>query len=103
MTTENKKSYTKRLIEHLEKSSADGHWVRGKDFDIMITQIKAFALLESKRIEAQNEAARGRMTFGKYKGKLLTEVAKLDESYIAWLKKSTQHLNADLKAILETL
>ena len=96
MSTENKRpSYTKRLVENLKKECKTTD-----DLAMVIKQIEKFALEESKRIEELNKENAGKMTFGKYKG---IDIAKLDSSYIDWLKKSTQYLNLDLKNILETL
>ena len=43
------------------------------------------------------------MNFGKYKGKKLEEIFKLDKTYIKCLQKNNKYLNAVNKEIVEEL
>ena len=94
----NKPSYTKRLVENLKKECKSSD-----NLNSIIKKIESYALEEAMRIDEINKENAGKLTFGRYKGKLLVDVAKLDETYVKWLKKSTQYLNSDLKEILKTL
>ena len=94
MTTETKKSYTARLVEHLEE-----HKVNKKTLEL----IKAFATLEKEKIEAERKETEGLMNFGKYKGKKIEDVYKLDKQYIEWLGKNNQYLRSDGKEIVAKL
>jgi uncharacterized protein (DUF3820 family) len=65
--------------------------------------ISEFALNESTKREAEREANKGIINFGKYKGKKLTEISKLDKPYIMWLQKNNKYLNQDNKEIVDQL
>jgi hypothetical protein len=109
MATEQKEqkkyvSYTDRLIEHVRKEC---HLtVMSEQLDRVIVEIEAFALAQSKVIDDSKKKRNenpGQMSFGKFKGKMLVDVAKIDPGYIEWLKKNNQYLRSDLKEILKGL
>ena len=50
--------------------------------------------------EAENA---GTMNFGKYKGKKLVDIAKLDADYIKWLAKNNKYLTSSNQELLKTL
>ena len=96
MTSENseKKSYTSRLIERLQTLNTPV---------VTINAIKDFAIEaydEKQKKEAENA---GSMNFGKYKGKKLEDIAKLDMPYMQWLTKNNKYLTASNQALLKTL
>jgi uncharacterized protein (DUF3820 family) len=93
MTSE-KKSYTSRLIERLEANNTP---------IATINLIKDFAVEaydEKQKKEAENV---GIMNFGKYKGKKLADIAKLDAEYIKWLAKNNKYLTSMNQELLKTL
>lgn len=96
--TDFKKNYTQRLIDHLIANCK-----MTDEFKLIEEEIKKFSNEEYKRLNDQKKENEGKMTFGKYKGKKLIEVAKLDHNYIKWLKTNTQYLNSGLKEILSKI
>ena len=93
MTTETKKSYTARLVEHLEE-----HKVNKKTLEL----IKAFATLEKEKIEAERKETEGKFTWGKHKGRDIKQVFDFDKSYCEWALKSS-YLRQDQKEIIQNL
>lgn len=93
-TTDKPKSYTTRLIEFLEE-----HKTNKKTIDL----IKEFALEETERKKEQQEATKGIMTWGKFKGKRIEDVFKLDPQYIKWCIKNSQYLNEHQKELMNEL
>ena len=88
------KSYTQRLMEHLEENKVSKK---------TLSLIKEFSSAESLKIQEQRESNKGIMNFGKYKGKRLEEVFKLDKQYVEWLNKNNQYFNSDNKEIVAQL
>ncbi len=96
MTSENseKKSYTARLIERLESLHTP---------IATINAIKDFAI-EAHDAKVQKETAEaGTINFGKYKGKKLEDIAKLDMPYMKWLAKNNKYLTATNQELLKKL
>ena len=87
-------SYTQQLKEHLESNKVPKKY---------IDMISIFALEYSTKLEEQNKANEGIMTFGKYKGKKIMDMHKIDKPYIFWLKKNSKYLSDANKAIVEDL
>jgi uncharacterized protein (DUF3820 family) len=96
MTSENseKKSYTSRLIERLESLHTP---------IATINAIKDFAIeaYDAKVLKEITEA--GTINFGKYKGKKLEDIAKLDMPYMKWLAKNNKYLTATNQELLKKL
>jgi hypothetical protein len=88
------KSYTARLIDFLEENK-----VEQKTLDL----IKEFASAESEKIELNKDKTVGIMNFGKFKGKKITEIFKLDPQYVKWMQKNNKYLSDDNKAIVDEL
>ena len=88
------KSYTQRLMEHLEENKVSKK---------TLSLIKEFSSAESLKIQEKRESNKGIMNFGKYKGKRLEEVFKLDKQYVEWLNKNNNYLNSDNKEIVAQL
>lgn len=91
---EKKPSYTQQLKEHLESNKVPKKY---------IDMISIFALEYSTQREAENKANEGIMTFGKYKGKKIMDMHKIDKPYIMWLKKNSKYLSDANKEIVEEL
>ena len=89
-----KLSYSQRMIAHLEKNDVG--------FEA-IEAAKEFARFEAILIKAEREASRGLMTFGKYAGKKLHDIHKLDAKYIKWLDKNRKYLNSENREIVDEL
>ena len=82
--SEKKPSYSKRLVEHLLSTTTDPNSITD-----IIKSVEKFAAKEYQLIASERAMSAGLMNFGKYKGKALAEVAKLDMKYITWLRKTT--------------
>ena len=87
-------SYNQRLIQHLESNK-----VSKKTIDL----IKSFALEETTRREAEKEATKNIMSWGKYRDKQIDEVYKLDPTYIKWCLKNSQYLSDPQKELMTNL
>jgi uncharacterized protein (DUF3820 family) len=96
MSSENleKKSYTYRLIERLQLLNPPIE---------TINAIKDFAQNEYDLKQKREAESAGIMSFGKYKGKKLIDIAKLDKQYILWLAKNNKYLTASNQKLLKTL
>ena len=97
MTSENnevKKSYTGRLIEKLEAYNTP---------IATINLIKDFAIKEYDAKQQREAETAGIISFGKYKGKKLVDIAKLDMPYMQWLAKNNKYLTASNQELLKTL
>lgn len=91
---EKPKSYTARMVDFLTEKK-----VTKKTLDL----IREFSMAEASKREVEREATKGIMNFGKYKGKKLTDIFKLDKPYLMWLQKNNKYLNSDNKEIVEEL
>ena len=87
-------SYTQQLKEHLESKK-----VPKKYIDL----ISIFALEYTTRREAEKEATKGIINFGKYRTKRFEDIYKLDKPYIMWMHKNNQYLSDANKEIVEEL
>lgn len=95
MSVENKSSYSDRLIEALKAQQCPEQYIE---------VVKTFVVAERKVKDQYMEANRGIISFGKYKGKNVNDVFKLDKSYCQWMmNKQSSFLRADLKEILTEL
>jgi uncharacterized protein (DUF3820 family) len=88
------KSYTQRLIDVLQENKCPTKY---------LDLIKKFAADESEKREEQNQATKGVMTFGKFRGKQIREVFKLDPQYVSWLQKNNMYLSDANKIIVDEL
>jgi hypothetical protein len=94
MTEQKQPSYTSRLIDNL----------KSKDIpDATLEFIREFAKSEAKVLEAQNKATEGMYRWGKFKGKLIRDVYKLDPDYVKWSATNKQYLRASEIEIIESL
>ena len=91
---EKKPSYNQRLIQHLEEKK-----VSKKTIDL----IKSFALEETTRREAEKEATKNIMSWGKYRDKLIDDVYKIDPTYFKWCLKNSQYLSDPQKELMTNL
>jgi hypothetical protein len=88
------KSYTARLIDVLQENKCPTKY---------LDLIKKFAADESEKREQETQATKGVMTFGKFRGKKIEDVYKLDPQYIKWLKKNETYLSSANKVIVDEL
>jgi hypothetical protein len=91
---EKPKSYTQQLKDHLESNKCPKKY---------IDLISTFALEYSTKLEAEKEATKNMITFGKYKGKKFEDVYTLDKPYIKWMMKNNKYLSSANKQIVEDL
>ena len=99
-------SYTDRLIEFIQNSG-----VSSDVSNASIALIKTFRQqvaedYKAKQPERKTEANPRKITYGKYNGRTIDEVAIFDKPYLVWLArqsfmtKNTEHLLA-IKALIE--
>ena len=88
------KSYTQRMLDVLEENKCPKKY---------LDLIKEFAADESEKRENEKEATKGVMTFGKFRGKQIREVFKLDPQYVSWLQKNNMYLSSANKVIVDEL
>ena len=91
--TPKKESYTDRLIQHLKECG---------ETEFTIKRIKDFSKTEGLKFQLKNEKEKENFTWGKYKGKTIKDVFKLDESYCEWALRSN-YLSVDKKLIISDL
>ena len=94
MSEVKKQSYTDQLKTFLEGKKCPQAY---------LDLISEFSLEYGEKKKQEQEATKGLMNFGKYKGKKLEEIFKLDKTYIKWLQKNNKYLNAANKEIVEEL
>lgn len=94
MSDQRPKSYTSRLKEYLEQNKCP------KKYLDLISQ---FAADEAERKKGENEATRGVMTFGKFKGKQLSKIYEIEPTYIKWLDRNSQFLSEQNREIIKEL
>ena len=91
--TPKKESYTDRLIQHLKECG---------ETEFTIKRIKDFSKTEAVKLKKEEEVGKQDFTWGKYKGKTIKDVFKLDESYCEWALRSN-YLSVDKKQIISDL
>jgi hypothetical protein len=89
---------TERMIIAIKEAKI----VDSTDLERIEAVIYQFYKDEAELREIEHKLNGGKMTFGKYKSKSITDIFKSDPSYIMWLKQNTQYLSKTQKAILET-
>ena len=94
MTEERKPSYTEQLKTFLESKKCPQKY---------LDLIGEFSLDYVEKKKQEEEATKGIINFGKYKGKKLEDIYKLDKTYIMWLQKNNKYLNQVNKEIVEEL
>ena len=94
MSEVKKQSYTEQLKNFLEGKKCPSKYLE---------LISDFSLDYMEKKQKEQEETKGIMNFGKYKGKKLEEIYKLDKNYIKWLGKNNQFLNQSNKEIVEGL
>ena len=92
--TQKPKSYTSRMIDFLTENK-----VNKKTIDL----IKQFASDEAEKRNEEKEATKDIMTWGKFKGKRIEDVFKLDPQYIGWCIKNSQYLTEHQKELMNSL
>jgi uncharacterized protein (DUF3820 family) len=90
------KSYVDRMLDKIKESSK----LSASDLDDLETIMKLFATSDREERKLQDTATGGIMTFGKHKGRPLTDIKDSDPQYILWLKKNDKFLTAGQKEIL---
>ena len=95
MSIKKEMTYSERLIFELQTAGCPTS---------CIDVVQKFMLEERQKKEQFAAANHGVLTFGKYKGKHIEGVFKLDPSYCQWLHdKSAKFLRADIKDMLAVL
>ena len=99
IATKTFESFSDRLIKNLyenrKKIKTDD-----KTFSQIVQMISDFDQTERDR---KKNAPPGEMTFGKYRGKQLADIYKLDPSYCMWLAKNNKYLSQENQSILTKL
>ena len=102
--TENKKSYTEKLIEFIESTEVSSDL---KSASIALIRMYRSKCAEEYKLEkeTQNNQVVETLNYGKYKGRSISEVAIFDKPYLRWLVKQSFTLSnlALTKAINEAL
>lgn len=93
-------SFTDRLVKHLY-SKRKTIKVDDKVFNEIIQMLNDFD--QSDRENRKKSAEPGIMTFGKFKGKHIKDIYKLDPNYCMWLAKNNKYLSQENQSILTTL
>jgi len=65
----------------------------------MEERIRLFAI--RKKDEAKEMAGNGQLSFGKYAGKTIAELAGFDMGYVKWLAKNDKYVPADIRLDIE--
>jgi uncharacterized protein (DUF3820 family) len=94
MSEERKQSYTEQLKTFLEGKKCPQAY---------LDLISEFSLDYVEKRKQEQEKTKGIINFGKYKGKKLQDIYKLDKTYIMWLQKNNKYLNQVNKEIVEEL
>ena len=98
-------SYTDRLIDYIQISGVSSDIVNSS-----IALIRAFRQqvaedYKNRGAEQKQEVDPNKITYGKYSGRLLQDVAVFDKPYLLWVSRQSfitkypEHLNA-IKALL---
>ena len=94
MSEVKKQSYTEQLKNFLEGKKCPEKYLE---------LISDFSLDYMEKKKQDQEETKGIMNFGKFKGKRIEEIYKLDKTYVKWLGKNNQFLNQSNKEIVEEL
>ena len=94
MSEVKKESYTEQLKNFLEGKKCPSKYLE---------LISEFSLDYMEKKKQDQEETKGIMNFGKFKGKRIEEIYKLDKTYVKWLGKNNQFLNQSNKEIVEEL
>ena len=94
MSQVKKQSYTEQLKTFLEGKKCPSKYLE---------LISEFSLDYMEKKKQDQEETKGIMNFGKFKGKRIEEIYKLDKTYVKWLGKNNQFLNQSNKEIVEEL
>ena len=93
-------SFGDRLINHL-RSRQETLKISNDSFADLAMAIMSFEQADRDKRKANRKP--GEMGWGKYRGKLLADVYKLDPKYCLWLTKNCEYLSAENKDILTHL
>lgn len=98
----NKQSYSSRLVSHLNEVF-DGKKQKGheKFFQLVTSEIKKFATLESKRIHEEQKLTANQLSWGKYKGLTFEKIGEINPKYLDWLSTNKKYLNASQQTTLD--
>jgi uncharacterized protein (DUF3820 family) len=95
-TQERKPSYTDRLIKHLCESED----LEDLDLKLVIDCIREFSKSVANQIKQEENANPDTLPFGKYKGKKIEDIHKIDSKYLVWLRRQS-FLKDNLKEALD--
>lgn len=89
-----KQSYTEQLKNFLEGKKCPQKYLE---------LISEFSLDYGEKKKQEQKETKGIMTFGKFKGKRIEDIYKLDKNYVKWLGKNDKYLSTANKEIVEGL
>lgn len=98
-------SYTDRLIEHIQNSGVSSDIINASVALIKAFRLQVAEVYKAKQPERKTEDP-NMITYGKYNGRTVQEVAVFDKPYLVWLArqsfmtKNPEHLNA-IKTLIE--
>jgi hypothetical protein len=101
-TPEKNLTYTQKLIEELNIEYKNADVNQKNIITSMIGSIKRFAEDQRKIINDEKEKQKGLFTWGKFKGKKIDAVFKIDQKYCEWALKSS-YLREDQKEYINML
>ena len=94
MSEVKKQSYTEQLKTFLEGKKCPQSY---------LDLISDFSLEYGEKKKQEQEESKGIMNFGKYKGKKLVDICKIDKNYLKWLQKNNKYLNDSNKEIVDDI
>lgn len=104
MSTEQKKSYTASLLDHV-RSECNRQGVSTKRTGQFVSMIQEFTLDWRKANPLEKYEKKeydGCLSWGKYKGKEVSKVAALDPGYLKWaMEKQKKYLSTECQADIE--
>jgi uncharacterized protein (DUF3820 family) len=102
---ENPPSYTDRLIDYVQNSGVSSDIVSASIALIRSFRQQVADEYKIKQTEKKTETDPRRMTYGKYNGRTIDEIAVFDKPYLVWISKQSfmesrpEHLQA-VKSLL---
>lgn len=98
--TKSFESFGDRLINHLRSQQETLNISNDSFADLALT---IYSFEQAERDSRKVNRKPGEMSWGKFKGKQLTDIYKLDPKYCLWLSKNCEYLSAENKDILTHL
>jgi len=92
------KPYTERLIDYVKEHCKS---LLPKDMTAVSDAIMTFSFEQQNAKKEYTEEELSTISWGKYKGKKIEDIVKLDRKYILWLKKNESYLKKGQLELVE--